>query len=439
MPQRYDAGGTLGEVQRTSTGGIVVPAALTRVGVFAYRQSDGSVRRELRCPEEVYAADSLASLADVPVTEDHPPELVTPSNVRRYARGHARTDAHPEHATGLVTGTLVIQDADTIARIDSGALRETSLGYSMDLDPTPGTYRGQAYDAVQRNIRYNHVALGPVGWGRAGREVALRLDAGDAVMLDDLAAVKERAGVITVKKIKIPKIEVDAKARTIRVDGGEKLALKTKADRAKALAALGEQSKALRESLRVDAIEAQTLQDLAGALDAFVQQFMTFVDAAMSDAESQEVIPVAPSNEPTAPEVPVVDAGQTTQPATPIPPPDQRMMGGDSSAEIQRRIEVLDHARAIAPRETFAAGDKPRDVMAKALKALGVNHREDANDDYLSGVFFAQRAASSTPAADARRVLERSDSRQDPNAAPDIEAVRRASREAIGSAWRRKN
>ncbi len=40
----------------------------------------------------------------------------------------------------------------------------------------PGTHRGERYDAVQTSIRYNHVALGPKDWGRAGSEASLRLD-----------------------------------------------------------------------------------------------------------------------------------------------------------------------------------------------------------------------------------------------------------------------
>jgi len=44
---------------------------------------------------------------------------------------------------------------------------------------TAGEWEGQRFDAIQRNIRYNHVAL--VEAGRAGPEVGLRLDSQDAV------------------------------------------------------------------------------------------------------------------------------------------------------------------------------------------------------------------------------------------------------------------
>jgi hypothetical protein len=46
-----------------------------------------------------------------------------------------------------------------------------SAGYELDLDPTPGEYQGRRYDAVQRNIRINHVAAVPLG--RAGTAMVL--------------------------------------------------------------------------------------------------------------------------------------------------------------------------------------------------------------------------------------------------------------------------
>jgi hypothetical protein len=58
----------------------------------------------------------------------------------------------------------------------AGERKEISLGYTCQLDPTPGIFKGQAYDAVQKNIEINHVALGPKGWGRAGADCAIRND-----------------------------------------------------------------------------------------------------------------------------------------------------------------------------------------------------------------------------------------------------------------------
>jgi len=179
---RYDVA-ELGRVETTPQGFIRAPAFLTRAGVLTYRRADGTVVRELRAPKEVFAPASLATLAAAPLTDLHPREMVSPKNVRRLAIGHVSDDVRRdgEHVAARVT----VQDAAAIAAVQAGERRELSCGYSCELDETPGTFQGQPYDAVQRNIRYNHVGIGPKNWGRAGSSVALRLDAAAGSGNDD--------------------------------------------------------------------------------------------------------------------------------------------------------------------------------------------------------------------------------------------------------------
>lgn len=193
LGQRSDAGdaatvrrfdyGTLGKVQRTAVGGIKVPARLTRTGVLEYRKPDGTVRRELRLPEEVFHADSLASLRDVPVTDlAHHRGFIDPSNFKEASLGHA-TDIRVDGS--FVEGDLHINDARTVVDVESKRLSDVSCGYECKLDPTSGQYSGERYDCIQRRIRYNHVAVLPPGRGRAGTDVGIRLDATDAECVTD--------------------------------------------------------------------------------------------------------------------------------------------------------------------------------------------------------------------------------------------------------------
>lgn len=172
MPFRLDFGGLGSGTHRTPQGGLRLTADVTRIGVFTYRLDDGSTRRELRHPDQVFAEDSLNSMEDAPITDLHHGK-VTAANVSKLSVGHVRD---PRPADKFVRTAAIIQDASTIAAIEKGDRKEISCGYSCDLVMTPGEYEGEHYDAVQTNIRYNHVALGPVGWGRAGKEVALHLD-----------------------------------------------------------------------------------------------------------------------------------------------------------------------------------------------------------------------------------------------------------------------
>ena len=67
--RRYDRA-PLGRSRRTDEGFLITPAHLTRTGVLEYLNPDGSVRRELRLPEDVFAPASLETYALKPVTRE---------------------------------------------------------------------------------------------------------------------------------------------------------------------------------------------------------------------------------------------------------------------------------------------------------------------------------------------------------------------------------
>jgi uncharacterized protein len=165
----------MGNVRRTPQGGLSVDANLTRTGVFTYRMPDGTTRRELRHPDEVFNPDSLASFGHAPLTVGHPGRVTT-DNYKEVNVGHVA--GTPKRDGKFVAGTLNIQDAKTIADVESEHLLELSCGYECRMDMTPGEYEGEKFDAQQKDIRGNHVAMGPRGWGRAGPEVRLKMDGG---------------------------------------------------------------------------------------------------------------------------------------------------------------------------------------------------------------------------------------------------------------------
>ncbi len=206
MPVRYD-GSKLSKTRRTPQGYVRVDGWLSKVGVQSYRQPDGTVRRELRHPDDVFSAASLAS-ADVgtPITVGHPGLLDT-HNTQDHRVGalvqRARADGQ------RVASEFQVETADAIARIESGELCECSAGYTVDLDETPGVWEGKRYDARQVNIVLNHVALLPRGHGRAGSDVGLRLDAADAVYCED----SEDEESMSMKKIRLDGVEVEMDAR----------------------------------------------------------------------------------------------------------------------------------------------------------------------------------------------------------------------------------
>lgn len=243
---RLDAG-SRGKAIRLDNGWLRAPTNLTRAGIFSYRQPDGSIRRELRPPEEVFRADSMATFEGVPVTIRHRPD-VTPA-------GLLNADTAKDLAIGSVAGAarqdgdylaadVLIVDAEGIKAIDGG-LTEVSCGYRCDMDEAPGTWRGQAYDAVQRNIRGNHLAL--VDRARGGSDIRIRLDQGDAEqVVSDIEHKGPPAGDFPVIKIKLDGVDYEVSeqaaqaftkvisAHSDRISALEKSATDAKAGQSKA-------------------------------------------------------------------------------------------------------------------------------------------------------------------------------------------------------------
>lgn len=198
--KRFDTGG-LGKPTRTPQGYLKVDAYLTRTGIFIYKTPDGGIRRELRLPDDVFHADSLKSFAMAPVTNGHPPEMLTAENTREHQRGHLGETIVRDG--DRVRATMLVTDAELIAEMESGK-NEISNGYICDLDETPGVYRGEKYDARQLNIVANHTAVVPNG--RAGAGCAARMDSGDA--FGGLPIPEEQG--MTEKEIKELQAKLDA-------------------------------------------------------------------------------------------------------------------------------------------------------------------------------------------------------------------------------------
>ena len=179
---RYDSTIFSSKPVKTPQGFLKVSANVSRTGVFKYYNYDGSVRRELRLPEEVFNEKALSTLSSAPITYGHPSEdgsnvLVSPKNAKKFSVGMLGEQIHTDDK--FIAASLIITDAEVIDAVEKGHRREVSLGYTCDLEMSSGSWNGESYDAIQRNIVYNHAAI--VSKGRAGSEVSIRMDSNDAM------------------------------------------------------------------------------------------------------------------------------------------------------------------------------------------------------------------------------------------------------------------
>ncbi len=180
------------ERKYTDEGYLIVPARISRTGIQEYLavemgltdRDPSDIIKVYRPDEEVFKEESLSSFANKPVTDNHPPELVDSMNFKTYGVGFSGPEVIQDGS--FAKTTLYVTDESAIKAIESGKV-ELSNGYTADIDWTPGvTPDGENYDAVQRNIKGNHIAI--VERGRAGH--ACRVADNSITSGDKLAMAK---------------------------------------------------------------------------------------------------------------------------------------------------------------------------------------------------------------------------------------------------------
>lgn len=180
---------TLDETYYTEEGYLIDHPIVTTCGIFEYPQEDGSIRRELRLPEDVFNEKSLKSYKGKPIIITHDAGEVDKENVRREQIGTIMSEGYRDGDD--VRCEIIIHDTNALKQC---GLKELSLGYSLDTDEHSGVYQGEKYDCIQRNIEINHLAL--VGEARAGKTARLNIDSKD----DEVQILK--GGKATMKDVK---------------------------------------------------------------------------------------------------------------------------------------------------------------------------------------------------------------------------------------------
>lgn len=163
---------------------------ISKVGVYPYlgREIGGpepdKVYMVLRPEEELSSPDTIASFKLAPLTDGHAilgdeAEGLTPAE-RKGVHGVIGEDVYYE--APYLRGNLKLYSESAKGLVRSGVKRKLSPGYRFRADWTPGVWDGKQYDAIQRDIRANHLAL--VKEGRTGPDVAVLDTAGHLCALD---------------------------------------------------------------------------------------------------------------------------------------------------------------------------------------------------------------------------------------------------------------
>lgn len=149
---------------------------IARTGAMLYRPDEvpevrpvanGQMVVIMRDADVLFAPETIASFSGKPVTNDHPPALLSETDTRKYQIGVL---LNPRRGEGVdseyLMADLLITDADTIALIVARKKREVSPGYDAELEEVkPGLGR-------QTSILGNHLAI--VDRGRGGSTCAIQ-------------------------------------------------------------------------------------------------------------------------------------------------------------------------------------------------------------------------------------------------------------------------
>lgn len=186
MQVRYDTA-AIGKFETDAQNGFLTirDVPIATIGVFPYKLADGSVRMEAKLPQELLSDSTVESANNKPVTDDHPPEMVTIDNTKKYMSGITSNNAHVKGNTLRVD--MVISDKDLINDISKGK-EELSIGFRTEVKNIAGDFEGEHYDSQQTNIQINHIAV--VDRGRAGHSIRLTGDSASMLIQDKRTETK---------------------------------------------------------------------------------------------------------------------------------------------------------------------------------------------------------------------------------------------------------
>lgn len=346
------------EVQRTPQGGLKIPARVSKAGVFKYQRGQ-RVLREYRPASELRKPEALATLKGAPVVVLHPSVseyggAVDTENAKELTVGHFEDPAFNED-TQSVEGWVVTNDAETIRRILAGELADISCGYDNGRDLNPGfTPEREPFDLTQINYVYNHVALGPPGWGRQGQDVGLfTLDAND----NQVAAMP-------------PSNSEEAMVAKSEDKNADKNADKTKTADPPASTSTKDADDA---SGGLSAEDIAAFKKVCAMLPALTQ----LLNAGKSDEE-----PAAPPAAPTA------EGGQYT----PGDPDEKKQPPTMDAADVERiaqeGVEVRTEAIAVLGKDYSPKGKSTRAVRLDVIRSFDSKFDDTGKSDEALGVAY---------------------------------------------------
>lgn len=343
----------------TADGYLVADARIVRTGIqhyagFEVGKPEMQMVRVYRPEAEVFHRDSLASFSHIPITDDHPAEAVTADNWASLAKGETGDEVLRDGQRLRIP--LIVKDAAAVKTIQDGK-RELSAGYCCELSFEDGvTPDGEAYDAIQKNIRANHLAI--VQRGRAGSECRI----GDGAVHWGIAplTVEDKEPPMALKTVTVDGIPIEVTDQgatviaTLQQRLGDTTTKLSDAEKAHAKALADKDAEIAAKDAALDDAKGKILSD--ADLDKRVQDRGDLV--ALAGAIAKDVKTTGVSDADIRKAVVVAKLGDAA-------------VEGKSAAYVDARFDIL--------AEDARKGDDP---VANALKDANPANLNDADKAY---------------------------------------------------------
>lgn len=165
---------------------------LSKVGVYPYLGSSiganepNKIYMVYRPADELSNEETINSFKLVPLIDDH--EMLGTDATPAEKKGVQGTTGEEIYFKddGLYGNLKVF--SESLKNLIDGGKKELSLGYKCKYVFETGIFEGQKYDAIQTNLRGNHIAL--VDEGRMGKEVSVVDEALKTVVTMDRQDIK---------------------------------------------------------------------------------------------------------------------------------------------------------------------------------------------------------------------------------------------------------
>ncbi len=373
---RIDKGGRITS-KVDENGYLRIDGVVAHVGILEYMDEGGTVIREFVPEETLFEPASLQSLAGAPVTLQHPPVMVTPSNYKEYSQGSV--NGMPKRDGDNLIASMLVIGNEALHAVEYDGVSELSPGYSVDLDETPGEWQGQKYDRVQRNRRYNHQAI--VDAARGGSVCSLRFDGANVPNNEDnsMTQIKLPGG----GAVEVADAATAATINAALVKQGKRLDSTT--------GQLKKLVKAIAPKLKLDADTVMTESDDENKDEVVevdvpaVENAVTSVSEAVDNLQAQldELADAV-----NAGDAPSMDADpEDNTDADPEADPEQK------TDSLGKMLRIVDAAKKLKPGISHMDGKRvktAREIQVEALISAKSGFNADGKSDaYISGRFDA--------------------------------------------------